>query len=128
MIKQYCSDKSPKTPFIQLDSKTGVFEIRGRSIPENTVVFYKPMFDWIDSYALEPAVETKVEIQLDYFNTSSAKIFADFFKKLERLNDSGSTSVIINWYYEDIDEDILEAGEDFQSIVNIPFELISFSK
>ena len=31
---------TPKTPTIKFDASTGVFEIKGRSIPENSVDFY----------------------------------------------------------------------------------------
>jgi len=31
---------------------------------------------------------------------------------------------IINWFYEEGDEDILERGEYFSSILNIPFNFI----
>ena len=40
---------TPKTPTVKFDSTEGVFEIKGRSIPENSVEFYKPLVDWLDS-------------------------------------------------------------------------------
>ena len=36
----------------------------------------------------------------------------------------GST-VLINWYHEDGDDDMLEAGMDYQSIIDVPFKMIS---
>ncbi len=41
---------TPKTPTIKFDAKEGVFEIKGRSIPENSVEFYKPLVDWLENY------------------------------------------------------------------------------
>ena len=32
--------------------------------------------------------------------------------------------VEINWYYEEDDEDMFEAGEDYQSIINLNFKMI----
>ena len=31
-----------KTPSVKFDGKTGIIEIKGRSIPENSIEFYKP--------------------------------------------------------------------------------------
>ncbi len=67
--------------------------------------------------------KVKVNIQLEYFNTSSSKCILDVFKKLEKINSGGST-VIINWHYEEDDEDMLEAGEDYEAIINVPFKMI----
>ena len=64
-----------------------------------------------------------MNIQLEYFNTSSSKCILDIFKKLELIYKKGS-KVQINWYYEEDDEDMFEAGEDYQSIINIPFSMI----
>ncbi|PXY01168.1 nuclear pore complex subunit [Marinifilum breve] len=114
---------SPKTPSINFNGANGAFLIEGRSIPENSLDFYKPVMEWLDSYINEPQEETKVSIRLEYFNTSSSKCILDVFKKLETVFKRGK-KVIINWHYEMDDEDMLEAGEDYQSIVKIPFNMI----
>ena len=66
---------------------------------------------------------TKVNIQLEYFNTSSSKCILDVFKKLEAIH-KAKNEVIINWYYEEDDEDMLEAGEDYESIIRVPFKMV----
>ena len=112
-----------KTPSVKFDPNIGLIEIKGRSIPENSIEFYKPMVDWLDNYARSPKHQTKVNIQLEYFNTSSSKCILDVFKKLESIH-KANNEVIINWYYEEDDEDMLEAGEDYESIIRIPFKMI----
>lgn len=114
---------SPKTPTIEFNSGSGYLLIRGRSIPENSIEFYKSLIESLESYNNTPQANTKVDIQLEYFNTSSSKCILDVFKKLEAIN-AGSSEVVINWYYEEDDEDMLEAGEDYQAIINIPFKMI----
>ncbi len=116
-----------KTPDVSFDAGNGKIEIEGRSIPENSIEFYKPLVDWLDEYAKDPNANTSVDIKLEYFNTSSSKCILDVFKKLESIfkNDQ---SVIINWYYEEDDEDMLEAGEDYQSILKIPFKMIEMEE
>lgn len=114
---------SPKTPTIEFDYQNGSILIQGRSIPENSIEFYKPLVDRLDEYTNEPKEKTSVNIKLEYFNTSSSKCILDIFKKLEKVKNSGSETVI-NWFYETDDEDMLEAGEDYQAIINIPFKMI----
>lgn len=111
---------SPKTPTVNFLAQEGMLEVKGRSIPENSIEFYKPLIDWIEEYAKSPKPETAVNVQLEYFNTSSSKCILDVFKKLEAINQQ----IVINWYYEEDDEDMLEAGEDYDAIINIPFKMI----
>ena len=118
---------TPKTPTIRFDMKSGEMLIKGRSIPENSIEFYKPLTEALDAYADSPQSETKVNIQLEYFNTSSSKCILDVFKKLEKIN-SGGSNVTINWHYEEDDEDMLEAGEDYEAIINVPFKMIEIEE
>jgi hypothetical protein len=126
-MEKYSIDGTPKTPTISFDLGSGVLEIKGRSIPENSIEFYKPLVDALDKYAGSPKSATNVNIQLEYFNTSSSKCILDVFKKLENINKNGS-AVIINWHYEEDDEDMLEAGEDYQAIINVPFKMVQVSE
>ena len=112
-----------KTPNVKFEAGQGLIEIKGRSIPENSIEFYKPLVDWLEEYSKGPAALTKVNIQLEYFNTSSSKCILDVFKKLEAIY-KAKNEVIINWYYEEDDEDMLEAGEDYESIIRVPFKMI----
>jgi hypothetical protein len=114
---------TPKTPAVRFDSQQGIFEIKGRSIPENSVEFYKPIIDWLEAYKDEPLQKTVVDVKLEYFNTSSSKCILDVFKKLETIH-KAKNSVEVNWYYEEDDEDMLEAGEDYESIIRMPFKMI----
>jgi hypothetical protein len=112
-----------KTPKITFNEEDGVLELKGRSIPENSIEFYKPLVDALDVYSKNPKSLTRVNIHLEYFNTSSSKCILDIFKKLEAIKNAGN-DVNINWYYEEDDEDMLEAGEDYQAIIKVPFKMI----
>jgi hypothetical protein len=115
---------TPKTPTVKFDADSGLVEIKGRSIPENSIEFYKPLIEWLDEYAKGAKPQTKVNIQLEYFNTSSSKCILDVFKKLESIHKAQKSEVTINWYYEEDDEDMLEAGEDYESIIRVPFKMV----
>jgi len=116
-----------KTPYVRLDGEKGIIEIKGRSIPENSIEFYKPLIDWLEEYGSSVDSDTAVNVQLEYFNTSSSKCILDIFKKLESIYKKGQ-KVEVNWYYEEDDEDMFEAGEDYQSIINIPFKMIEMEE
>lgn len=117
-----------KTPFTDFNAESGNFVIRGKSVPDNAAIFYEPLFEWLDKYSQTPAKKTIVTIQFEYFNTSSAKFLLDMFSKLELIHTSKKSEVVVNWQYNDEDEDIRETGEDYQSICNIPFNITPVAK
>lgn len=112
-----------KTPAVHFQADSGTLEIKGRSIPENSLEFYAPLFQWIDAYAAQPKTETHIIIQLEYFNTSSSKCLLDIFRKLEPLHQTAKSKVTVSWLCEEDDEDMFEAGDDYQTIVKLPFTL-----
>jgi hypothetical protein len=111
---------TPKTPSVKFLASEGTLEIKGRSIPENSLDFYKPLIDWVEQFNQASSGEVNVHVQLEYFNTSSSKCLLDLFKRLEGFKDR----VTIHWYYEQDDEDMLEAGEDYEAIISVPFKMI----
>jgi hypothetical protein len=98
----------------------GVIKIRGRSIHENSIDFFKPVMEWLNEYVKEPADVTCIDINLEYFNSASAKIIIKLLQQLSYVK-LKNKKFIINWYYEEGDEDILERGEYFSSVLNLPF-------
>ncbi|MFP4620768.1 MAG: DUF1987 domain-containing protein [Bacteroidales bacterium] len=113
------------TPSIVLDKDNEIFEISGRSLPEDVSTFYEPILNWLDEYAEDPNGKTVFSFKLVYFNTASSKLLLDILMKLESLYENGN-DVFIKWYYPEDDEDMQEAGEEYADIVDIPFEQISY--
>jgi hypothetical protein len=111
-----------ETPTIEFNSKEGYLLIKGRSIPENSIEFYDPLLKVLERYNDRPSPFTKVDFQLEYFNTSSSKCILDILKQLQNIH-LGNAEVAINWYYEEDDDEILEIGEDYSNIINVPFNL-----
>lgn len=112
-----------RTPAIIFDAAKGTLEISGRSIPENSLAFYKPLFDWIDDYVQSPRKETNIDFNLEYFNTSSSKCILDMLRKLERLAEDGHKANV-KWFFDEGDEDMEESGNDFKSLINLDIELV----
>lgn len=110
------------TPGIILDPEKEHFEIYGKSLPEDVSTFFEPVLNWLDEYAENPNSSTTFDFRLTYFNTASSKSLLDVLMKLEELNENGN-DVTINWHYDEDDEDMLEAGEEYSEIVDIPFSI-----
>jgi len=113
---------TPKTPDVLFSAEGGKLAISGRSIPENSIEFYSDLLQWIEDYSAAPKDMTEIDMKLEYFNTSSSKCILDVFKKLEVIKKAGN-NVVVNWFYEENDEDMLEAGEDYDAIIDLPFEM-----
>ena len=113
------------TPEIILNPK-GIIRIKGRSIHENVTDFFEPIEDWISEYITVPAEITSVDMNLEYFNSASAKVFIHLLQKVTYVS-LKHKKFIFNWYYEDGDEDILERGEYFASVLDVPFTFIKLS-
>jgi len=109
------------TPKIILDKKNGIFEISGRSLPEDSAEFYRPVLEWIESYGAGPNPSTEFAFKLEYFNTASSKLILDVLSALEDIK-----GIKIIWYFHEDDEDMEEAGEEFSELVEIPFEFKTY--
>jgi len=114
------------TPTVTLDRDNNIFEISGRSLPEDVVVFYKPILEWLDEYKNNPLEKTVFNFKLEYFNTASSKLLLDVLLKLEDISNDGH-DVLVKWHYPDDDEDMEEAGEEYSDIVDVPFEQVPYS-
>ena len=121
-MENYTLTPTPKTPRLYFNAESGEFEMSGRSIPENSIEFYKPLMKWLDKYLESPTDSTKLSVNLEYFNTSSSKCLIEILRKLEAVQ--GKSDVKVLWHYEEEDEDMMESGEDFKKLLSIPIELV----
>jgi hypothetical protein len=116
-----------QTPHIDFNASTGVLSISGRSIPENTFEFFNPVLQWLDEYAGIAGDETVINVSLEYFNTSSSKYILEIFKRLKGVLNDGK-DVLVKWYYEEDDEEMMETGEDYEDVSGLPFEIIAIEE
>ena len=113
------------TPSVILDATNHLFQISGRSLPEDVTAFYEPILKWLDEYVKDIKEKIEFEFKLTYFNTASSKLLLDIFFKLEEIYEAG-TEILVKWYYPEDDEDMEEAGEEYADIVDIPFEQVAY--
>jgi hypothetical protein len=111
-----------RTPEVSFTTD-GRFVISGRSIPEDPYKFYDELFAWVYNYCLAPSDTTTVDISLEYFNSGSSKAILEILRALVDVAVKGK-QININWYYEEGDDDILERGEYYESILEIKFNFI----
>ena len=122
-MENLCIEETIKTPGVYFDAQSGILKMNGRAIPENPEDFFVKIMDWVFDYFKNPPDETVVHVQLEYINSGSSKFILEFFHILEEKYKNGCYSKV-KWYYEEDDEAVYELGKHYQSILELPFELI----
>lgn len=110
-------EETQDTPKVVFNKANGVFELSGRSLPEDSIEFYGPVISWLKEYAKAPNDTTIFKFKLDYFNTASSKLILELLNTVQNIK-----GVKVEWYYFEDDEDILETGKEFEEQVSVPFE------
>jgi hypothetical protein len=110
-MKAIVIEATYSTPAVNF-SEDGRMLIEGRSLPEDANKFYKPLIEWIINLSIEAV---KLDINLEYFNSASAKKLLDLLKSLDA--NSKIRSLIINWHYEEGDDSVLETGQIFEELL-----------
>ena len=115
------------TPYVRLDAEEGYCTMVGKSFPPDVSKFFEPIIKWIDALKEAEVKDLSFTFKLDYYNTASSKMMLDMLYKLEELMQDGA-SVEVVWYYPDDDEDMLDAGEEFERLVDLPFKHVPYEK
>lgn len=114
------------TPLVNLDPDNKTFEISGRSLPEDVVAFYNEVLEWIEEYGKNPLDETTVNLKLNYYNTASSKMLYEIMLRFQDISLEGH-EVLIRWHYDEDDEDMEEAGEEYAEVVeDLKFEQVPY--
>lgn len=106
--------------------------LSGESRPENVRKFFEPLLEWVDQYSnylywiteKSPDQQKSMVVQLDfeYFNSSSAKYILDLIQRIKRVTtEVPRVSLGIEWIYDEIDEDMQDAGEEFEAMSEVDF-------
>jgi hypothetical protein len=117
---------SDKTPEVLLNPE-GTIKIRGRGLTVNRNEVPDQILSWIDIYLKNPAEVTYVIIAFEYLNSYSTTTLFSVLRRISHVI-LQSKKLIIQWQYEEDDEDILERGEYIASALNLPFEFLVASR
>jgi len=112
---------SNNTPHIILDVDSNIFSIEGKSFPEDSKEFYRPVIEWMDEFKTTNPKSMKVHFNLFYLSSSSIISVKQFLMKVVDLNNSGTQTTIV-WSHDDDDDDIKKTGEDYQKLTKLNFE------
>jgi len=117
--------KTDDTPLVILNAENNIMEISGRSLPEDLNKFYIPIIEWVKEYSKKPNPSTVFKFKLDYFNTASSKNILSILMSLKELYNAGN-KVLVEWFYQEDDEEMLETGVEFERIIKIPFKYVKY--
>jgi hypothetical protein len=125
-MEAFVRERTKSTPGIRFDPEQNLLELKGESYPENSAKFYSPMLKWLEEYLLTVKDSPiQVDFELIYFNSSSSKIFMNFFDMLEDAAQRG-VPVTVHWKYHQDNDIALECGEEFQEdLEHVTFHLIA---
>jgi hypothetical protein len=102
---------SESLPTVEFNT-SGLAKIVGRALPENAHSFFNPLITWVKEFSID---ELNMEINLEYFNTAVSKQLYDFLKTAE--GNSRLKKINLKWFYEEGDDEILEAGEIYEELL-----------
>ncbi|MFD1623059.1 DUF1987 domain-containing protein [Azospirillum griseum] len=113
-----------RTPTVAFDFATGHLRMSGESYPDDVATFFGPVFTALRAYLAESVlIPIQFDMELLYFNSSSAKVLMNIFQMLESVARVGRPVSVI-WCYEDSDESMRELGEDFsEDLHHVAFSL-----
>ncbi|WP_299453152.1 DUF1987 domain-containing protein [uncultured Microscilla sp.] len=114
------------TPYVSFDVNTRVFNIEGESYSDDSDTFYQPIIKWLKSYLATNKKSVTLNFKLKYFNTRSSRAFFEILELLEEHVIHKNTKVIVNWYTNAKDVDIIEDGENYKdSFDHLSFNILS---
>jgi len=125
MLNPLLLEAADDTPYVCFDKEKGIFEISGRSLPEDVIKFYTPIIEWVNKYAQDPNEKTVIKLKLDYFNSASQRYIVEVLSAFEPILKNGK-EVIIEWYYKEGDDEMKETGEEYMEFVDIPVKLLIY--
>jgi len=122
------------SPEVNFDHKALTFEMAGYSRPENVRDFYMPILSWLEQFVAEiittkPSISKPVafNFRMIYFNSSSAKFLFDMITHINAIH-KNNVPVMINWYFDEDDEELKEAGEELSEMADFPFSYYEVKK
>lgn len=119
-------EKTAQTPYVHFNAAKGQLKLKGAFTVEEPLAFYKPLITWLQEYTSHTTLEnTIMTIQLDEMNNRASKCLFDILKQLENLHrHHDDHDVQIHWCYYEEDDDMLSAGEEYESMINLPFVML----
>ncbi len=111
------------TPRITLDYNNLHIKIEGPSYPENAFLVYSNVLKWLNEIGDQYDGALTCDFGFCYISSASKKLIFEILIILEELYDK-EKEVVVNWIYEKQDEDMIEMGEEYAEMLEIPINII----
>ena len=115
-----------ETPEIVFDKDKPEFRVTGKSYMEDATTHYTLVISWLKEYSKNPNPATIFKFELEYVNTASSKIVHDILDALDNMHLEGH-EVLVGWHYYKEDEDMLEMGQEFEEVYEVPFKFVEIN-
>ncbi len=112
------------SPSILIDTVNMYLKVKGPSYPEDALESYSPVLDWLKTASNSPIKKLKAEFDFAILSSASNKMVYEILLKIEALFKLGF-EVVVNWYYEEFDEDLFEEGRSYKEVMVYPFNIIA---
>ncbi len=106
-----------------IEFQDGVIDILGRSIQDYPNQKFERLINAFLHYSMSPLKTTEINIRLEYINSSTNRLLMNLLIIAESIKEKGF-QVTVNWYYDIHDELMLDQGNIFKSLINVPFIFI----
>jgi len=122
-------NKTDFTPGVSFNPASNELVFEGVSRPENASEFYSQIIDWVVTYEsslyknhvlASKKFDVHITFKFSYFNSASSKMIYQLLESVKRISMMGY-KIIINWYSEEGDDQMLEDGEELSEALDIPF-------
>lgn len=108
------------SPAVTAEWETGVLVMTGESYPENTYEIFDNIIGWVEEFLHSGSQPLKIELRLNYLNTSSIRAMIDIFDRLQNAADQGK-EIAVSWSYDSRNPRSAELGEEFKEDYTFDF-------
>jgi hypothetical protein len=113
---------SQSTPSVNANWGGGFLRMAGESYPENTYDIFNNIIAWVELFLSEAQAPLRVELYLNYLNTSSIRAMIDIFDRLQVASEHGR-ELSVTWFYDSRNPRSGELGEEFKEDYTFTFDI-----
>jgi len=108
------------TPQVYFDGEKAFFLLKGKSYPENPIIFYGELIEYIDNYIKSPQNNTELHFKWAYYNSATSQ----FIVKMILLFRENCPNFTVKWFSEDDLDVMIEKGNELKEIFKIDLEIV----
>lgn len=117
-MNNYILAAGKNTPEIRFDINANVFQIKGKSFPENAKKHFTEFSAWLKQNKIPAG--SLIELDFEYISSSSVIAVLELLREIEKQE----KNISVKWYYEDGDDDMRAVGSNYQKLCALQFEFI----